>query len=140
MKIQYDKNAAPVQFDIGSKVWVYTPKNRKGLSKKLAHNFHGPNRITAKLSPVHFKLRTLDNRPVAVSVHVNRLKPYFDPQDRRIEPPSDLGHSPDLSDSALPDDSFSKNIPPSEPAITCPEDTFPPEEIKNYFPVANQEV
>ena len=140
MKIQYDKNAAPVQFDIGSKVWVYTPKNRKGLSKKLAHNFHGPYRITAKLSPVHFNLPTLDNRPVAVPVHANHLKPYFDPQDRPIEPPSDLGHSPDLSDSDLPDDSFLKDILPSEPAITRPEDTFPPEEIKSYSPVTNREV
>ena len=49
MKLQYDKHTAPVPFDIGSKVWVYTPKNRKGLSKKLAHNYHGPYRVTAKI-------------------------------------------------------------------------------------------
>ena len=29
MKFHYNKNSAPVTFDIGSKGWVYTPKNRK---------------------------------------------------------------------------------------------------------------
>ena len=73
MKHYYDQNSAPVSFDIGSKVWVYTPKTRKGLSKKLAHNYHGPYRVVKKLSPVHFRLRTLDNRPVSVPVHANRM-------------------------------------------------------------------
>ena len=84
MKLQYDKHATPVPFDVGSKVWVYTPKNRKGLSKKVAYNFHGPYRVAVKLSPVHFKLRTMDNRPVTVPVHVNRMKPYRDPSNRPI--------------------------------------------------------
>ena len=39
----------------------YTPKTRKGLSRKPTHNFHGPYRIVAQLSPVHFCLRTFDN-------------------------------------------------------------------------------
>ena len=82
MKEQYDRTSKPVPFDIGCKVWVYTPKWKKGLSKKLMHNNHGPYRIVARLSPVHFRLRTMENRPVAVPVHANRMKPYFDPNDR----------------------------------------------------------
>ena len=35
MKLQNDKHATPVPFDVGSKVWVCTPKSRKGLSKSL---------------------------------------------------------------------------------------------------------
>ena len=66
MKFQYDKTSRPVRYEIGSKVWVYTPKTREGYSKKLTHNFHGPYRIVAKLSPVHFKLHNLDNRPVSI--------------------------------------------------------------------------
>ena len=145
MKEQYDKTAAPVSFEIGSRVWVYTPKSRKGLSKKLAHNFHGPYRIVSKLSPVHFKLRTMDNRPVSVPVHANRMKAYYDPSDRPIAAPSFEETSPDLADTDLPPDSFqTKNTDrPSlptpvdnaltrldeEPAITRPEDTFTPAEI-----------
>ena len=106
MKAYYDLKATPVLYDVGSRVWVYTPKKRKGLSKKLQHNYHGPYRIVAKLSPVHFKLRTLDNRPVSVPVHANRIKPYHDPTDRPIEPPVDDSLSLDLQDADLPPDSF----------------------------------
>ena len=147
MKLQYDKHTAPVTYDIGSKVWVYTPKTRKGLSKKLAHNYHGPYRVTAKLSPVHFKLRTMDNRPVSVPVHANRMKLYFDPSDRPVSTPSFVETSPDLSDSDFPPDSFeSTNIPTNvrshadspltnstndgtDLPITRPEDSFPPAQI-----------
>ena len=36
MKELHDLQAVPPAFALGDKVWVYTPKNRKGLSKKLA--------------------------------------------------------------------------------------------------------
>ena len=153
MKSYYDKKASPVPFEVGSRVWVYTPKKKKGLSKKLQHNFHGPYRIVAKLSPVHFKLRTLDNRPVSVPVHANRLKPYYDPADRPIEPPNDDLITPDLQESDLPSDSFVSEVLPdvpstlsegnsvptplnvdntedSEPPITRPEDRFQPAIIR----------
>lgn len=155
MKEQYDKTSRPVRFDIGSRVWVYTPKQRKGLSKKLQHNYHGPYRIIQKLSPVHFKLCTTENRPLSVAVHANRLKPYYDPTARPINPPSDDFDTPDLSEDDLPDDSFvSSDSPPSntadtdnqnvdtpgnpptlatapaEPSITRPEEQYKPAEIK----------
>ena len=141
MKQQYDKTFGPVPFDVGNKVWVYTPKSRKGLSKKFSHNFHGPYRIVSKLSPVHFRLRTLDNRPVSVPVHANRMKLYCDPSNRPVEPPLTEPFSPDLPDSDLPKDSFyvaermrstsinSEDSPKTvsnEPLITRPEDFYKP--------------
>ena len=163
MKEQYDKTAAPVQYDVGSKVWVFTPKKPKGLSKKLSHNFHGPNRIVSKLSPVHFKLHTMENRPVSVPVHANRLKPYFDPNDRPIAAPTIDLSTPDLSDTDLPADSFpadansaDKDDPTpdaypahsdahsptdpeeSEPSITRPEDLHSPDRIVDIFPSSQE--
>ena len=141
MKAYYDLKATPVSYDIGSRVWVYTPKTRKGLSKKLQHNYHGPYRIVAKLSPVHFKLRTVDNRPLSVAVHANRLKPYYDPADRPIEPPLPDPPPPELSESDLPSDSFTtSHVPPlptagsDEPQITRPEDDHPPQIIRSFEP------
>ena len=142
MKEYYDQKSAPAPYEIGSQVWVYTPKKWKGLSKKLQHNYHGPYRIVTKLSPVHFRLRTLDNRPVSVPVHANRLKPYHDPADRPIESPNVDLDSPDLQDSDLPADSFESEQPeeptnatnadvPKEPMITRPEETFTPQEIND---------
>ena len=42
MKDYHDRMAVPLKYRLGDCVRVYTPKNRKGLSKKLAHNYHGP--------------------------------------------------------------------------------------------------
>ena len=138
MKCQYNKTSSPVTYDIGSRVWVYTPKSRKGLSKKLAHNYHGPYRVVAKLSPVHFRLRTLDNKPVSVPAHANRMKPYYDPSVRPISIPSNIDDSSDLTYTDLPSDSFDvrtdddntasprPSTPVTEPPITRPEDTHAP--------------
>lgn len=37
MKAQYDKKAKDASFQLGQRVWVYTPKGKKGFSKKLLH-------------------------------------------------------------------------------------------------------
>ena len=84
MKELHDRTAKEVNFEVGEKVWVYTPKTRKGLSKKLLHCLHGPFRIVKKMSPVHFRLKTMTNKPVTMSVHANRMKVYVDPRDRPI--------------------------------------------------------
>ena len=131
MKEQYDRTSKPVPFDIGCKVWVYTPKSKKGHSKKLMHNYHGPYRIVALLSPVHFCLRTMDNRPVAVPVHANCTKPYFDLNDQPINPPSDLNDVFELLELDLPKDSFAEVTISTEPQITHREDVYPPQEIKD---------
>ena len=139
MTIHYDKTSCPVPNDIGSKVWVYTPKSRKSLSQKQTHNFHGPYRVVAKLSPVHLKLQSLDNKPVSVPVHANRMKPYYDPSSRPIVDPPNIEHSSDLAESDLPEDSFQTVHDASAPLsrssdeeqpITCPEDDHPPAFIR----------
>ena len=73
MKDCYDQKTKEPVFEVGQRVWVYTLRTRKGLSKKLMHNWLGPYRIVEKLSPVHFKLRMI-NKKVAFSCHVNRMK------------------------------------------------------------------
>ena len=87
MKLQYDKNSADAPFEVGQRVWIYTPKVKKGLSKKLLSKWNGPFRICRKSSPVHFQVRTCDNRLVATTVHANMLKRFYDPADHPILPP-----------------------------------------------------
>lgn len=107
MKAYYDKRSSEPDFIEGQRVWVFNPKSKKGLSKKLLHNFHGPYRVVEKLSPVHYRLRTCSNKPVTSIVHANRMKHFVDPNDRPIEPPSDpVEDMPFLATDDLPDDSF----------------------------------
>ena len=107
MKERYDLKAVPNPYKIGQRVWVYIPKTQKGLSKKLLHHRHGPFRIVKKIPPVNFKLRNSANRLAAAPVHVNRMKPFYDTNDRPIEPPNSI--STDnfcLNEDEIPEDSF----------------------------------
>ena len=112
MKELHDLQAVPPPFSLGDKVWVYTPKNRRGLSKKIAHNYHGPYCIIEFLSPVHCVLRAMDNRRVSTTVHVARMKRYIDPTS---QPTRDLDE-PYLLDSDLSEDSFARANTPSADA------------------------
>ena len=85
---------------------MYTPRVRRGLSKKLAHNWHGPFHIVEFLSPVHCILRAVDNRRVSTTVHVTRLKRYVDPADQPIRQPLTTVEEPYLTDADLPLGSF----------------------------------
>ena len=76
-KAQYDKRAKEVTYEVGQRVWLYTPNKKKGLSSKLTHNWHGPFRILAKKSPVNYLLDSNDERNYIHNVHVNRLKPFI---------------------------------------------------------------
>ena len=117
MKSYYDQNAQQPNFENGDRVWVFTPKTAKGLSRKLQHRWHGPYRIVQKLSPVHFRLHICNtNRAVTTTVHANRLKPVTDPDERPILPLTkyDLP-DPFLPPEDLPSDSFSfDSKPPGE--------------------------
>ena len=103
----YDRNASQPRFEIGQRVWVYTPKTKKGLSKKLLYNWFGPYRIVEQSSPVQYRLRPKNNKKVTFAVHANRMKPFVDPALRPIEPPIDDDPSePYLDESDIPADSF----------------------------------
>ena len=99
MKGHYALEAAPAQYQIGQRVWVFTPKTRKGLSKKLLHHWHGPYRIMKQLSPRSILICGIQ---LIVSsqrqyMHVNRMKLYYDAKDRPIEPHAVLNDNDDFS-------------------------------------------
>ena len=113
LKTFYDRQARDPTFIEGQKVWVFTPKTYKGLSKKLLHNYHGAYRVVEKLSLVHYSLRACRNKPVSPIVHANRMKHLVDPNDRPITPPEAFVESqPFLHPDDLPADSFA---PPEVP-------------------------
>ena len=107
MKEYYDRNASQPLFEVGQRVWVYTPKTKKGLSKKLLYNWFGPYRIVEQSSHVHYWLRANSNKKVTFVVHANRMKTFVDPALRPIEPPIDDNPSePYLDQSDMPAGSF----------------------------------
>lgn len=119
MKDRYDRASREPKFMLGDRVWVYTPKTTKGLSRKLMHHWHGPFRIVQQHSPVHYKLRTCDNRLVSITVHANRMKPYYDPESRPQQPPdNEMPNDNHMREEEFPEDSFAKQ--PDEPLSSEP--------------------
>ena len=95
-KQHFDHQAKERSFQLGDRVWLFTPQKQVGKSPKLIHFWHGPFRITEQTSPVNYKLTSCDERRRKFLVHVYRLKPYTDPAEqpwRVMEPvhPEELG-------------------------------------------------
>ena len=143
MKDQHDKTAGPVcSVRNRHKSMGVHPEVVKRPLQEFVSKLSWTLSVVSKLSPVHFHLRTLDNRPVSVPVHANRMELYCDPSDRSLQPPYMRHSSPDLAGSDLPTESFvvddymqsrssSEALPGTdlqEPAITRPEDLYEPQE------------
>ena len=75
-KQYFDQKAKDCTFDVGERVWFFTPHKRKGKCTKLLHFWHDPFRIVEKTSPVNYRLTSCDERRRTFVVHVNRLKTY----------------------------------------------------------------
>ena len=89
MKLFYDQSSTFPEYDLGQQVWVFSPKTKHGLSKKLRHIWHGPMRIYKKLFPVTYKVNLPTNSPTATTIHINRMKTGYDPASRPISPPEE---------------------------------------------------
>ena len=97
-------NLGNEEITFNSKGVASTPTPSR-IPQKLLHCWHGSFEIVKKMSPVHFRLKTMTNKPVTMSVHANRMKVYVDPKDRPIDPPDDNSDGPYLDLDQLPRDS-----------------------------------
>lgn len=75
---------APASYAPGSLVWLWVPAPVPGLSPKLASKYQGPYRVIDQTSPVNYIVEPLElsldrRRRGRDIVHVQRLKPYYDP-------------------------------------------------------------
>jgi len=99
MKKCTDRTATKVNYSVGQQVYLHVPATKLKHSPKLTHFWRGPFVITAKLSPVNFKLKWLySNKSLKNPVHANRLKlattrhipPDNDQKPLSQDPPPDL--------------------------------------------------
>lgn len=71
---QFNKKAKVRSFDLGDRVYLYTPHIRdKHMSKKLCASWSGPYRIIKQLGPVTFVIKEINGRKEQ-TVHMNRLR------------------------------------------------------------------
>jgi len=93
-------------FEVGDAVWLYIPKVQTGLSRKLAHLWHGPFRIEKMHDDFRVKLKVEDTGyRVNPWVHVSRLKPQA-LHPRRPTNQIDVDEDDDFDAALIPEDSW----------------------------------
>ena len=78
-KIYYDRNLNPNEYHVNDLVLTDHVKIKTGIKRGLAHKFHGPFRVLAKLpNGVDYLIRKADSQnSKRFVIHNNRLKKYF---------------------------------------------------------------
>ncbi|CAF4607475.1 unnamed protein product, partial [Didymodactylos carnosus] len=75
-KGRYDKNRRNPSYDVSDYVWV----GKIGRISKSAPKKDGPYRITQKLGQLSYMVQDPRNLSDVRQVHVQRLRPYYQPQ------------------------------------------------------------
>ena len=75
-KKNYDKKRSAIEFNVGDKIWLYTPKTKVGLSKKFHRHWDGPFIIVEKLNAINYKVKNMNNERNVMVVHISRMKLY----------------------------------------------------------------
>ncbi|UYV76764.1 hypothetical protein LAZ67_14001975 [Cordylochernes scorpioides] len=85
-KLRYDAHHRNIVYQPGDLVWIYIPVRKVGLSEKLMRRYFGPYRVTRKISDVTYEVETFGDqhgrRKTKDIVHICRMKPYLDPEER----------------------------------------------------------
>ena len=91
MKQYYDQTAKSHPLQVGHLVWIYTPAVKKGLVEKLSSMWHGPFRLVEQISPVNFKVTTIDGKEIKEAVHVSRMKQHYAMDEKPTDYPNIQG-------------------------------------------------
>lgn len=76
-KNTYDKQRSAIEYSVGDKVWLYSPKTTLGLSKKFHRHWEGPFIIKEKKNALNYLIQSMNNSRNSQVVHISRLKPYL---------------------------------------------------------------
>ncbi|POM66874.1 Hypothetical protein PHPALM_17193 [Phytophthora palmivora] len=98
-------------FKEGDQVWLFMERVKQGLTKKLAHRWHGPFRVKKKVEEFAYELELPDKSgyrfyPV---IHVSRLKKVVDAEKRpttRLVAQLEEDQRFDFDEELLPEDSW----------------------------------
>ena len=78
-KTYYDQSKIDLDFPVGTKVTLYTPKTQTGLSLKLTPQNKGLYTVIQKLSPLHYKVEPGRRDDQYQVVNVRRMVRYYPP-------------------------------------------------------------
>ena len=74
-KVQYDRKAAPLRYQVGDWVLLRFPSEEAGKQRKLSRPWHGPYRVMAADDTNVTALKVYFPREDTIKVHQSRVKP-----------------------------------------------------------------
>ncbi|KAE9323576.1 hypothetical protein PF008_g17314 [Phytophthora fragariae] len=104
-------------FASGSRLWLYMERVKPGLTKKLAHRWHGPFKKEVEEFAYELELPNRSGYRFYPVVHVSRLKAVSEFGDRpkvRLAPDVDEESRVDFDEELLPEDSWEPDLPSGE--------------------------
>ena len=75
-KWSYDIKHSDKSFSVGDRVWLHDPSTPEGLKSKLTHHWHGPFRVTDKISNLLYQLADVNGKPRKGLVNVRKIKTF----------------------------------------------------------------
>ncbi|UYV76613.1 hypothetical protein LAZ67_14001466 [Cordylochernes scorpioides] len=82
-KINYDARHKEKLYEPGDRIWIFIPIRRVGFSEKLQRRYFGPFKVTKKISDVTYEVEAVSEQgrkqKKRDTVHILRMKPYYDP-------------------------------------------------------------
>jgi hypothetical protein len=94
------------KFKVGDAVWLFMARVKPGLSKKLAHLWHGPFRVIDQKDEFMVKLKMGNEYKFFPWVHTSRLKLRVSSPDRPTNELEAFLEEDDLDAALLPEDSW----------------------------------
>ncbi len=114
-KRAYDRSASKnVSFRIGERVWIFVPAVTPGRTKKFTRRWRGPYRILATNLPIVQVKPCEKPDSQAFWVHVNCLKPFFEPDDNLLSLEGVLGEAKKSGKAAAPTERPIENSKPKQ--------------------------
>ena len=77
-KRRYDVRVKECRFQVGDRVWYFSPRKYRNRSPKWLLQTSGPYEVVRKLNDVNYVIRKSMRHP-AFTVHIDRLRPYREP-------------------------------------------------------------
>ena len=127
-KNYHDKTLRIQSYTPGSRVWVYNPTIKPGLSRKLQSKWFGPFNVIKKVGEVNFQVGT-ENKILPSLIHHNRLKPYIDRNTIPHDSPKEVDERPTIPRKLLPPEYSEPLVKPALDTSDDLENTFQAEKI-----------
>ncbi|KAI1302169.1 hypothetical protein HDE_02607 [Halotydeus destructor] len=115
---RYNSSHTPVEYQENDKVLIRFPTRKVGLAEKLGHPWRGPFVIRKKITPLVYEVELVTGRnKKRTSVHISRMKPYYDREEPGSSESEDSSRIEDPIIPVQPNAALETRIEETQPTV-----------------------